>query len=92
MALVVIGNVHHVLPRQWREFHIRARDEIEAAGAVVAAEWFAPPLSLHENASWLIEVQPGIVARLKQMLAVVGADYGHNAIAWYDVCRNEYVT
>jgi hypothetical protein len=92
MALVVIGNVHHVLPRQWREFHARAFAEIEASGAEVAAEWFTEPLSLHENASWLIEIQPGIVARLKEVLAEVGRDYGTNAIAWYDVCRNEYVS
>lgn len=90
MALVVIGNVHHVLPRQWSEFHARARAEL-LAGAVIAAEWFTEPLALHQNACWLIEVQPGIVARLKEVLAEVGRDYGHNAIAWYDVCRNEYV-
>jgi len=92
MALVVIGNVHHVLPREWREFHSRAFTEIEAAGAAVAGEWFNEPLSRHQNACWLIEVQPGIVKRLKEMLAVVGRDYGQNAIAWYDVCRNEYVS
>jgi hypothetical protein len=92
MALVVIGNVHHVVPSEWRKFHARAFDEIEHAGAFVAGEWFAEPLAKHQNACWLIEVQPGIVVRLKEMLAKVGRDYGHNAIAWYDVCRNEYVS
>jgi len=91
MALVVIGNVHNVPPRDWREFHARAFTEIEHAGAELRAEWFSEPLSRSHNASWLIEVQPGIVARLKERLALVGRDYGHNAIAWYDVCRNEYV-
>ena len=85
MALIVLGNDGHLSPYGWRDFHIRARQEIEAAGATLCGEWFAAPLALYENASMLIELAPGIADRLKEVLAEVGRDYGPNSLAWYEV-------
>jgi hypothetical protein len=80
---VTITNVDHQLtPPGWWELHVAVANMMEKAGAVFHGEWFCGPIASHQSACWCIDVQPGIVERLKGELAVIGAKYGRGMIAW----------
>lgn len=88
-VFVVIANVQDQLSvGRWASFHAEVAEMIHLAGAVFQGEWFCSPVALWQNACWCIDVQPGVVERLKGELAVIGAKYGRGAVGWSEVAAS----
>jgi hypothetical protein len=85
-AFVSIGNREDVLvQRQWAAFHAEVTEMLELAGGSFQGEWFCGPTAQWQTAAWCVDVQPGIVDRLKGELAAIGAKYGRGMVAWSEV-------
>ena len=85
-VFVSIGNVGSALTyADWSAFHEAIAAKMDQAGAVFQDWWFSPPTANWQTACWCVDVQPGIVDRLKGELGAIGAKYGTRMVAWNEV-------
>lgn len=66
----------------WVQLHDQLVEELVRGGGRIIGDFYSAPTARWQGYLWCVELPPGIVDRMQEVLSVVARAYGPPTLAW----------